>query len=216
MFCLCISSGLRFQTATPLAFSKLSGSTEFAFAALKEGGQEPWHSASYHGCFLKWWVKSPPNPSIGFIGFSHYFQTIHFGGYSTPFLGFYHPLFFGNIHILVQHLIALFQLKIQFGFVWSNWKDFPKWRRPSAKDFHLTFWFEVIAWGDHSVGGDVSPVHSELQSGVLNIWGNAGAFVAAKDYVRVGSPLWRTDAYILSIVRYSVRMICMYMCVKFC
>ena len=133
--------------------------------------------------------KIPPKSIHGFIGFSHYFQTIHFGGYSTPFLGgFTTPFFLETSTYWSSILIALFQLKIQFGFVWSNWKDFPKWRRPSAKDFHLTFWFEVIAWGDHSVGGDVSPVHSELQSGVLNIWGNAGAFVAAKDYVRVGSP----------------------------
>lgn len=40
---------------------------------------------------------------------------------------------------------------------------------------------KVIAWGDHSVGGDLSSVQTKLQSGVLNIWGNAGAFVAAKD-----------------------------------
>ena len=39
---------------------------------------------------------------------------------------------------------------------------------------------QVVTWGDASVGGDCSSVAHQLQSGVVNIWANAGAFVAAK------------------------------------
>ena len=39
---------------------------------------------------------------------------------------------------------------------------------------------QVVTWGDASVGGDSSSVAQLLQSGIVNIWANAGAFVAAK------------------------------------
>ncbi len=159
------------------------GSTEFAFAALKEGGQEPWIWYNLLGWFSSFILMASDS-------------TV-----STWF----------NLDLFDQCWILLNEHAL-----WLN-----------------TFmsWFEVIAWGDHSVGGDVSPVHSELQSGVLNIWGNAGAFVAAKDYLRVVFPdcncwvcvcvcrllpVWRTDTYILrDIDWYSYyKIICM--CIDFC
>ena len=39
---------------------------------------------------------------------------------------------------------------------------------------------QVVTWGDPSVGGDSSGVAEQLQTGIVNIWANAGAFVAAK------------------------------------